>query len=252
MGEKVELVTEKIVISGNIVEVYKYEKGYLKGFTLSDAQRENKGRKVDYKSDNYTEHRKQALQRAGRDLRRLINCNVNAYGKQFTSKFLTLTFDKNVQDLEYANKEFMLFIKRLNYQLFKTKKANVKYSVVIEFQKRGSIHYHVIIYNIPFVRFDKFVEWWGHGDITINKIKDVDNVGAYVTKYMTKDSTDERLQGKKSYFSARGLIKPTEETDKKKVEALSDALPDENMNYSTNFDHEHLGNISYKQYNLNK
>lgn len=252
MDEKTQLVTEKIVISGNIVEVYKYEKGYLKGFTLSDSERENKGRRSDYMSDNYTEHRKQALQRASRDLRRLINANVNQYGKEFTAKFVTLTFGENVTDLKIANKEFRLFIERLNYQLFKTKKANIKYSVVVEFQKRGAIHYHVIFYNIPYIKYDKFAEWWGNGDITINKIKEVDNIGAYVTKYMTKDNSDERLQGQKSYFNARGLIKPTEETDKKKVEAFADALPVEKMNYSSCFENEHLGKIVYKQYNLNK
>jgi len=251
VGDKVELVKEKVVISGNIVEVYKYEHGYLKGYKLNGAERENKGRKRGYKSDNYEEHRKQALQRAKRDLRRIINSNVGAYGEQFTAKFLTLTFRDNIQDLKAANKEFMLFIKRLNYQLFNTKKANVKYSAVVEFQERGAIHYHVVIYNIPYVKYDKFVEWWGHGDITINKIDDVDNVGAYVTKYMSKDNADERLHGEKCYFNSRGLFKPIEETNKKKVEALTDALPVEKIKFSSCFENEHLGKINYKQYNLN-
>jgi hypothetical protein len=43
------------------------------------------------------------------------------------TKFLTLTFKENIQDIEYANNEFKKFIKRLNYNLYKTKKANLKY-----------------------------------------------------------------------------------------------------------------------------
>ena len=246
-----EIVNKKIVVSGNIVEIYEYEKGYLKGYTLSGEEKERKGRRMDFKSDNYAIHRKQVLQRARRDLRRLINANVSAYGEEFTAKFLTLTFADNIQDLKVANKEFMLFIKRLNYQLFNTKKANIKYSVVVEFQKRGAIHYHVVVYNIPYVRYDKLSEWWGHGSITINKIDNVDNVGAYVTKYMTKDNTDERLQGQKSYFNSRGLFAPLEITEKKQVEAFADVLPFEKLNYSSSFENEHLGNIIYKQYNIN-
>lgn len=247
-----ELVNKKIVASGDIIEVYLYERGYLKGYNLSDREKENRGRKMGLKSDNYETHRKQVLQRAKRDLRRIINANVNRYGKEFTAKFLTLTFKENIQDLKYANKEFMLFIKRLNYRLFNTKKSNIRYSAVVEFQKRGAIHYHVLLYNVPYVRFDKIAECWGHGDITINKIDDVDNVGAYVTKYMTKDNMDERLQGQKSYFNSRGLFKPIEITDKKKVETFFDALPCEKMTYSATFENEQLGKITYIQYNLKK
>lgn len=248
----IELVNKKIVVSGNIIEVYQYEKGYLKGYNLSEGEKERKGRKMDFKSDNYEIHRKQVLQRAKRDLRRIINANVNQYGEQFTAKFLTLTFADNIQDLKVANKEFMLFIKRLNYKLFNTKKSIIKYSAVVEFQKRGAIHYHVLLYNVPYVRFDKIAECWGHGDITINKIDNVDNIGAYVTKYMTKDNTDERLQGQKSYFNSRGLFKPVEITDKKKVEAFAGALPCEKITYTATFENERLGNINYKQYNLKR
>ena len=51
--------------------------------------------------------------------------------------------------------------------------------------------------------------------IRCNKIDNVDNVGAYVTKYMTKDNTDESYKVEKSYFSSKGLFKPIEITDKK-------------------------------------
>ena len=244
------MVNKKIVASGDIVEIYEYENGYLKGYTLSDGEKEMKGRKRDFKSDNYAIHRKQVLQRAKRDLRRLINANVGAYGGEFTAKFLTLTFADNIQDLKAANKEFMLFIKRLNYKLFNTKKANLKYSVVVEFQKRGAIHYHTLIYNMPYVKANDIANVWGNGFVKINKIDNVDNVGAYVCKYITKDNADERLQGQKMYFNSRGLFKPIEITDKEKVETIANALPVEKLRYSSTFENEYLGNIIYKQYNL--
>lgn len=252
----IERVYKKIVYSGDIVEVYEYDKGYLKGYENNNA---DTGRKSGYKSENYEENRKQVLQRAKKNLRRLINANVGQYGKEFTAKFLTLTFRDNITDIETANYEFKKFIQRLNYYCYGTKKANLKYTCVIEFHKSGVIHYHVIIYNMPYIKANNIANVWGNGFIKINKIDDVDNVGAYVSEYLGnaekgqgKDVLDDRLQGKKSYFSSKGLFKPIEITDKKIVETVAAALPLENLTYAADFENEHLGNITYKQYNLKK
>lgn len=250
----IERVYKKIVKSGDIIEVYEYENGYLRGYENESV---NTGRKIDYESENYKEHRKQVLQRAKKNLRRLINANHGQYGDQFISKLLTLTFKDNVQDLKKANYEFEKFIKRLNYYCFGTKKANLKYTCVVEFQKRGAIHYHVIIYNMPYVKANDIANVWGNGFIKINKIDDIDNVGAYVAEYLGQDEKgqghdieDDRLMGQKSYFSSRGLYKPVEITDKKIVEQVASALPLEKLTYASEFENEYLGNISYKQYNL--
>lgn len=238
-----------------MVEVYDYSKGYTKGYLKAPKEIESEapqGRVSDYKSDNYEEHREKVLQRAKKDLRRIINANNNAYGSEFTTKFLTLTFRENKTDISWANNEFQKFIKRLNYKVFGVKRAILMYSCVIEFQKRGAIHYHVVLYNMPYFDVNEISNVWGHGFVKINKCDEVDNLGAYVTKYMTKDNKDERLQGEKCYFNARGLIKPTEITEEKQVEAIAVALPVENLVYDKSFDNEYLGDISYKQYNLKR
>ena len=51
------------------------------------------------------------------EIARLVDTNFDNQ-----TKFLTLTFKENIQDIEYANNEFKKFIKRLNYDLYKTKK----------------------------------------------------------------------------------------------------------------------------------
>lgn len=252
----IERVNKKIIYSGDVVEVYEYEKGYLKGYTLTENELNNRASSKSNSDD--TDSRERSLSRAKKNLRRLINANVGQYGKEFTAKFLTLTFGENITDIDRANYEFTKFIKRLNYHCFGTKKANLKYTCVIEFQKRGAIHYHVIIYNMPYVKANDIANVWGNGFIKINKIDDVDNVGAYVSEYLGQadkgqghDSEDDRLRGQKSYFSSRGLFKPVEITDKKIVEQVASALPSENLTYTADFENEHLGKISYKQYNLN-
>jgi len=251
----IERVNKKIIQSGDILEIYEYEHGYLKGFKMPDN--EIKGSIDNISPKDKEDSRERALSRAKKDLRRLINSNVGQYGREFTAKFLTLTFGENITDIDRANYEFTKFIKRLNYYLFRTKKANLKYTTVIEFQKRGAIHYHTIIYNMPYVKANDIANVWENGFIKINKIDEVDNVGAYVGEYLGQaekgqghDPEDDRLQGRKSYFSSRGLLKPIEITDKKIVEQVASALPSQNMTYSADFENEHLGKISYKQYNI--
>jgi len=253
----VERVTHKIIQSGDIIEIYEYSEGYLKGYKLDENERN--GRKSSETNSDDTDSRERALKRAKANLRRLINSNVGQYGKEFTAKFLTLTFRENVQDIKQANYEFKKFIKRLNYKLYGTKKANLKYTTVIEFQKRGAIHYHTIIYNMPYLKSNEISNIWGNGFIKINKIDDVDNVGAYIGEYLGqaekgqgKSTEDDRLRGQKTHFSSRGLFKPVEITDKKIVEQVSAALLNEEASYYATFENEHLGNITYKQYNLKK
>ena len=44
----------------------------------------------------------------------------------------------------------------------------------------------------------------------INAIEHVDNIGAYILKYITKDNNDKRLMGQKAYLTSRNLTKPSE------------------------------------------
>ena len=55
---------------------------------------------------------------------------------------------------------------------------------------------------------------WGNGfvwirDLTsVNKGKSIDNVRAYIVRYMNKDTLDERIMGKKSFFTSKYLKRP--------------------------------------------
>lgn len=227
---------KKVVLSGNIIEVYEYEKSVIYGY--KDTKKVVKGRSSVANIEDKESNREKVLSRARKDLRRIINSNIQVY-----SKFLTLTFADNVQDLDFANNEFKKFIKRLNYHYG----IKVKYSVVIEFQKRGAIHYHALLYNLTDkLDVKKISDIWGNGFVKINSIKEVDNVGAYVCKYMTK-TDDDRLLGRKMYFNSRGLNKPTEIKESSLVDALVGSLQDNSLTYENNFSNDY-NSINYKQY----
>lgn len=147
---------------------------------------------------------------------RIVDCNFDN-----KTKFMTLTFKDNIQDITYTNYEFNKFIKRLNFRLYHDKKQKLKYIAVWEKQKRGAIHYHIIFFDFPYINLKKLQEIWGHGFVKINKI-DVDskdNRGRYVSKYFSKD-IDEKNYKQKAFFKSRNLIMPI--TNKMTREELID------------------------------
>lgn len=230
-----ERVTKKVVLSGDIVEVYEYEYGYLQGFTRSP-----KGFNFDCEGSE-SDSRERSLQRARSTLRRLINANAGHF-----DKFITLTFSENETDLDFCHYEFEKFIKRLKYQL----KKELLYVAVVEFQKRGAVHYHLLS-NLGYVPKKVLFEIWGHGWVKINRIKDVSNLGAYVCKYMHKDFADKRLEGRKCFFGSRGLDRPFEIIAEKEANQIeADLLQTLVPVFSSEFDNEFTGKVTYRQYNL--
>lgn len=229
----------KAIVSGNIIEFYYYEQSVLEGFTVKNEC--NCGRNSEANEAEKLKNREKVLNRARRDLRRLVNTNIKDF-----SKFVTLTFAENVQDFETANYEFKKFRQRLERFL----KLKIQYVCVPEFQKRGAIHFHVVMFNVPYIKHSDLSELWNNGFVKINRIDNVTNVGAYICKYMSKDfDSEDRLKGKKCYFASRRLDKPTVLKDKGLIENLANSLPAYSCVYEQIFEND-FNKTHYRQYNL--
>lgn len=232
---------KKLIISGNVAELYEYQYPLIMGISRKICGRGN----AKY-TDNVTkiENRKKTQYRARKQVCRLINSNAFQM-----KKFVTLTFADNITDIKIANRSFKIFIQRLNYYLKTKHKSKLKYIAVIEFQQRGAIHYHLLC-NAPYIENSTLNKIWGNGFVRINKIDNIDNVGAYVTKYMNKDLADERLRGQKCYLVSKNLDKSIKVTEEKTISAL---LPhfDIKREYKTNYTTEYNGDVVYTQYVLN-
>lgn len=211
-----ESYNKKIVVSGKMIEVYEYKNPIYYEKPKKQFVRQNRINEID-------EKRKKELQRkssirAKRDLTRIIYCNVEE-----GSKFLTLTYKNNIMGLDIANNEFKKFIKRLNYKYG----LNLKYTVVVEFQERGAIHYHAVLYNLTQrVEPNELATIWGNGFIKINEIQNTYDDIEKVKNYMLKDimKNDIRLMGRKRYFNSRGIKRPEEIKDSEEVEDLLNEL----------------------------
>lgn len=195
----------KIIQSGNLVEVYEYENDFFDDFNDLFAW--------DLVRDTRTnlERIRQSVSRSRNRIKRLIEANVRAYNG-FKPVLVTYTFAENVTSLPVANKVFRLYTQRLHRYFTKLGYSSLKYISIVEFQKRGAVHYHVIYFNLPFVDGikDIIAGIWKVGFIQVKGVRHIDRISSYLTKYLTKSLTDKRLRGKKAYSSSRNLYKPIE------------------------------------------
>lgn len=129
-------------------------------------------------SENRAESEK-SLRNTMRELRDTINANVI---ETDNCKFITLTYAENMTDTKILYEDYKKFIKRMRYSF-----GHFEYISVVEPQGRGAWHCHVIAIfdkKAPYIPWQDIRDIWGHGSIQVNKIDDVDNVGAYLTAYL--------------------------------------------------------------------
>lgn len=159
--------------------------------------------RTDYKKTKEGEKRDDSLSRTRLTLYYLIHSNIRKHGP-YPPVFLTLTYKKNQTSLKDANKDFRDFSKRLNYHT----STKLRYISVPEFQERGAVHYHIMYFNLRFIHFSELTKLWTHGSIKIERARDVKNLSAYMTKYLTKGTIQQTLKHHRLILTSQGLFKP--------------------------------------------
>ncbi len=247
-----EFSNKSLTISGNMFEFKFYD-----GTILVTPLPQSKPPKIRMVNPPKTEREVSSIHRSKKRLKRLINANVgfhkNKNGKIFKPLFVTLTFKENITDVNQANYEFTKFIQRFNYEVFNSRKSKIKYVVAIEFQKRGAVHYHVLFFNLPFIEsiYDKVNAIWGEGHTWVDLVKyNIQDVGNYMTKYMTKELEDPRLCRKKSYFSSKNLFKPVVIKNQERIEFILKFLKPEQITFEKPIFPEYGPPYRYVVYNL--
>lgn len=257
--KKVEKVTRaRIVISGNIVQVYEYEKPMVKGVTPGKPkhggnqmkQKKEEKQAEDVTADSYeiARVRLDNVYRAKTQCKRLINSNA---GKgAISDKFVTLTFSDEITDLHEAMYHFKKFHQRLEYRIGKVQYVCVPEIQWKRFNKYGVKvwHFHALFFGLDYLKNSELRKIWGLGFVRINAIDKVDDLGSYVTKYMEKDFSVEEVKNHKRYFASKGLRKPTEFRGK----TLSDlpSIPEEYKTFSMSYDNEKFGQVKFTQYRI--
>jgi len=239
----------KIIKAGLFVEEYFYDEDIIHG------RKRTKKRKKPKPKEEQKEMTSGALRRTKMNIMRLVNSNPDFI------TFLTLTFDENkaankkdITEFEKCNYWFMTFIQRLKYNF-----PNIKYLAVPEFQgdyyfrtgiKKefgGAIHYHLLLdQKIDSKKMEKI---WGHGFVKINKIQAINNVGLYVSKYLSKESFNKKYFGKKKFFYSRNINRPKEYKGQECEPILAD-LPQLELIRTGEFENKYRGKVKVNLYKL--
>lgn len=150
------------------------------------------------KEFNHSENRKQnynSLRQTFKKLRYLINNNFTGQSNEL---HVTLTYKKNMTDTKQLYKDFKNFVERLRTKY--KDQSSIDYLTVVEPQGRGAWHCHVLVrfndMDKVFIKNKDLKAIWGHGFVTIKALKEVDNIGAYLSAYLTDvELTEENFLG---------------------------------------------------------
>lgn len=164
------------------------------------------------------------------ELQRIAKTNAECW-----TSFVTLTYKDNFTDIQASKKHLhscLTQVARL--------KPDFKYLCIIEFQKRGAIHYHLLT-NLSLQDKDIIVpqkdnnkyydlKQWKHGFSGYEDVSgDIKKIVGYISKYMSKEC-DDRLFGVRRYSYSRNLkqaiIEYIDTSVDKQLEYLQSLLKD--------------------------
>jgi len=171
-------------------------------------------------------------------------------------RFLTLTLNPKIVPPEYLselkNNTHKYITKIFNAFLVSLKrdevysKEKVKYVWVIEFQKNGNAHLHILFNNLPHI--NKVRKIWtrvgGGVSMKVIKIKSMEGISNYIGNYIVKGIKGNKTSKntfnffEKRYSISRSCIRP--------VSSISEFLPNVSLQQKLNaLQSASLGDISY-------
>lgn len=149
------------------------------------------------KEFNHIENRSQSynsLRQTFKKLRYLINNNFSGRKNEL---FVTLTYKEHVTDSKRLYSDMDKFMKKLKYKYKES--TTIDYLSVVEPTGSGRWHVHQLLrfndLNSIYIpnEFDNegnpvdapLYNMWGNGYVTIKSMKGVDNIGAYLSAYLS-------------------------------------------------------------------
>lgn len=124
---------------------------------------------------------RRSLRQIFRNLRQLIATNYSG-GK--SELFCTLTYAEQHNDPIQIYKDLDLFWKRLKYKIH-----SLKYIAIIEPHASGMFHVHLLLAKTDgtelYIPNSDLEQIWGKGYTQVERLEDIDHMGAYFIAYFT-------------------------------------------------------------------
>jgi len=232
----------KVVQSGTLVEEYLYERTIVDRSNIARKPRKR------YPPQPRTSRN---IRSCRRSFSRLVRANLTS---QSVPYLVTLTM-RDIVSIDEAWEAHRLFGKRMRTAF---KNDNLKWISVPEFQKRGAVHFHMLLWNLPHEAFKserrtrRIAGIWSFGFVDIVKTDGSPKLSTYLSKYMSKAMHDFRLVGKRAYNASRNVLRPVSLVTPFSIETAFgiwgiggvDNPPCDIRVYAT----MHLGRCIYKQF----
>lgn len=227
----------KLIHTGDILELYQYEK------TPSITVNRNKRKRITPEGGRPViapERRRDNIRRSRKRFIRLVRSNCDP---ATPPTLLTLTMF-SIVDIKTAS----ACLSRYTATLQRVVGPGFKYIGVPEFQKRGAVHYHLLVWGLPdelvfnespyatwtrktfrqYPAVRRFFAWcitksfrpdqargfrllqnlWACGFVDIMPTDGNGALAGYLAKYMQKAMHDGRLAGKRGFYASRNVLRP--------------------------------------------
>lgn len=261
----------RIVQTGNLIEVFDYEKepaAVVLGaaFKGGKSVKRRRGRGLSVRSAS-------SVNRAIQSFWRIVRGNLS----NSPPALLTLTM-RDILALGDAWKCYTTFGQKLKRVFGK----DVAWIAVAEFQKRGSVHFHVLIWGLPAelpcILGGKYVDksgkkhrqhlcpaerkcerslrllagFWSHGFLDIAETDGAPKLATYLSKYMSKSMRDERLFGSHSFSASRNIVRPVRYATSTALDFISKEFGIEDVDNYPSYEREYatmwLGRCKYRRF----
>jgi len=229
----------KLVKSGDLVQVYKYQKDYV----YRPPRKTNKRKRISKKEAHiraFNQYRLgRSIQRARKGFFLLVNANLQ---RDTPPTFATFTFNEDIE-IEMGYRATQVFFKELRKRFG----DHIRYISVPEWQKGGRLHFHALIWGlqprivfdeVPFYyrkklrrkRFEQFSQFcaihgyepsdargtrelqrlWARGYVDLlGATSSGAGIAGYMAKYLVKGLADVRLANSRGYSASRNIHRPT-------------------------------------------
>lgn len=193
--------------AGNILEVMASDTRSRGGYTKKvskDCYIDT--RTGELKNFSHIENRSQDLSNVAKSLaqgRDLLNANITDVS---CCRWITLTYAENMTDPKRLLRDFQVFVRSCRKRY-----GHFEYIIAAEPQGRGAWHLHCVFifdHTAPYMENSVVADLWKQGFVTVKRLDNVDNVGAYLTAYLGDMDLSE-CNGK----TPKGSIKEVEFTD---------------------------------------
>lgn len=167
--------------------------------------------------------------------------------------FLTLTYHDQYQelpDIETAYRHLGAFFARLKTSVAQ----DFAYLSVPEWQKRGAIHFHALVWGLPEStrkeRSTRFLQrCWQQGYCDVRRaLYKSPKLAGYLAKYLSKAKADQRLGNRKAYTASRNIERPREKGSNSMSSFISTLVDETELTKISQYETMWLGRAEIRIY----